>query len=117
MVQHRDRAHRPASQNTESKAWRKEQIYRATDRVVQRRQDLSVPVLSVAADKLAHTALRAVGLLTKLGQAGLDVDRSGMTGKVVEVYPAASLEYWGLQHRGYKSGEFTEKARTLSSTG
>ena len=31
-----------------------------------------------------------------------DVDRSGRTGAVVEVYPAASLSSWGLRSTGYK---------------
>jgi hypothetical protein len=36
-----------------------------------------------------------------LADRGHSVDRAG-TGLIVEVYPAAGLELWGLPHRGYK---------------
>jgi predicted nuclease with RNAse H fold len=57
--------------------------------------------LSVSADRIAHVALRCAVLLAKLQAAGVPVDRSG-SGPVAEVYPAASLRSWGLDHRGYK---------------
>jgi hypothetical protein len=53
--------------------------------------------LSVAADRIAHAALRAAALLARLGE----TDRSG-AGRIVEAYPAGSLRIWGLPHRGYK---------------
>lgn len=54
--------------------------------------------LSVAADRIGLTALRCALLLDALG----DVDRTGATGSVADVYPAASLRTWGLPWTGYK---------------
>jgi hypothetical protein len=56
--------------------------------------------LSVAADRIAHTAFRCAELLTKVGTEG-PIDRAG-SGLVAEVYPAAALAAWGLTFRGYK---------------
>lgn len=72
--------------------------HRATDRFV--RQFGIVP-LSVAADKIAIPAMRAARLLSNLAE---PLDRSG-SGKLVEVYPAASLRAWGFPHRQYKGRE------------
>ena len=105
LVAHRDHTELPSDADTESKDWRRSKVYRRTDKVVQARKDLDVPVLSVSADKLAHTAVRVIGLLTRLGQSGVEVDRSGLGGKVVEVYPAASLNVWQLPHTSYKGTE------------
>ncbi len=68
--------------------------------------DVPVPVtgiipLSVAADRIGHAAMRCAGLLTRLGRSGSPVNRDG-SGTVTEVYPAASLNLWGLSYRGYK---------------
>lgn len=79
--------------------WRRELIMRRTDAFVQ--DQLRLVPLSVSADRIAHVALRCAVLLAKLDAAGRTVDRSG-SGPVVEVYPAASLHRWGLDHRGYK---------------
>lgn len=70
-------------------------VYRATDRYC--RDAHGIRPLSVAADRIAHAALRCAGLLARLGE----TDRSGV-GRVVESYPAGSLEMWGLPHRRYK---------------
>jgi predicted nuclease with RNAse H fold len=80
--------------------WRRHLAYRATDRSVI--AETGLRPLSVAADRIAHAAMRCAALLAELQRHGVEVDRSGMTGKVVEVYPAASLAQWGLTHRGYK---------------
>jgi predicted nuclease with RNAse H fold len=80
--------------------WRRHLAYRATDRSVI--AETGLRPLSVAADRIAHAAMRCAALLAELQLDGIEVDRSGMTGKVVEVYPAASLAQWGLTHRGYK---------------
>ena len=40
-------------------------------------------------------------LLRRLGEAGVDVDRSG-AGGIAEVYPGAALRLWGFDTRGYK---------------
>jgi predicted nuclease with RNAse H fold len=80
--------------------WRRRLTTRLTDRVVRERTGL-VP-LSVAADRIGYVSLRCAALLTQLAQRGQPVDRSG-SGTVVEVYPAASLQRWGLPHRRYKA--------------
>ncbi len=73
-------------------------LYRRTDLVCQAGGDRP---LSVAADRIAHPALRAAGLLAALAGRGVDVDRAGR-GAVVETYPAAALRQWGLAFRAYK---------------
>jgi predicted nuclease with RNAse H fold len=45
-------------------------------------------------------------LLAKFEAAGGPVNRSG-SGPIAEVYPAASLRSWGLDHRGYKQKTVT----------
>lgn len=79
--------------------WRRDLTMRRTDIFVLDQVHL-VP-LSVSADRIAHVALRCAVLLAKLDAAGCPVDRSG-SGRVVEVYPAASLRSWDLDQRGYK---------------
>ena len=69
---------------------------RATDREVQARTRLTP--LSVSADRIGLTTMRCALLLDRLG----NVDRTGVTGTVAEVYPAASLHAWGLPAGGYK---------------
>lgn len=80
--------------------WRRALAYRTTDLDVARATGLRP--LSVAADRIAHAAMRCAALLAELSAAGIAIDRSGVTGAVVEVYPAASLRRWDLTHRGYK---------------
>jgi len=82
--------------------WRRQLAFRRTDEAVRAATGL-VP-LSVAADRIAHPAMRCAGLLARLAREGQPVDRSG-SGVVVEVYPAASLKQWGLPHRRYKRSE------------
>jgi len=79
--------------------WRHKLAYRTTDDAV--RQITGLVPLSVAADRIGHTAMRCAGLLAQLALEGQAVDRRG-GGVVVEVYPSASLKQWGLPHRGYK---------------
>ena len=79
--------------------WRRRLTMRLTDRVVH--ADTGLTPLSVAADRIGHVALRCAGLLAQLARRGQAVDRCG-SGRVVEVYPAASLKRWGLPYRGYK---------------
>ncbi len=88
--------------------WRRKLSYRETDRHV--REFTGRWPLSVATDRLGVTALRAAGLLSRLGNAGVDIDRSG-SGTVVEVYPGASLRLWGLSTTGYKTS--SESRATL----
>ncbi|MDP9223112.1 MAG: DUF429 domain-containing protein [Actinomycetota bacterium] len=67
-------------------------FFRATDRHV-RAITGQVP-LSVSADKIGRTAVRAARVLFELRASGASIDRSGETGKVLEVYPAAALKRW-----------------------
>lgn len=80
--------------------WRRTLAYRRTDLFVT--GHTGQRPLSVAADRIAHPAMRCAALLAELAAAGEAVDRTGLAGKAVEVYPAASLRIWGLTDRGYK---------------
>ena len=60
--------------------------------------------LSVSSDRIAVTAMRCAGLLTRLAGEGPELDRAG-GGLVVEVYPAAALRRWGHDPRGYKGAK------------
>ena len=56
--------------------WRRRLAYRETDRDV-RTQTGRWP-LSVSTDRLGLTAMRAAGLMSRMSDAGLDVNRSGL---------------------------------------
>jgi hypothetical protein len=80
--------------------WRRKLAYRETDRYV--RSITGRWPLSVATDRLGMTALRCSGLLARLQESGVEIDRSG-SGLVVEVYPGATLRIWGLVRQGYRA--------------
>jgi Protein of unknown function (DUF429) len=64
---------------------------------------LRVRPLSVSTDRIGVTTFRCALLLDRLGhERRVKVDRSGRTGRVAEVYPAAALDAWGLPFKGYK---------------
>jgi predicted nuclease with RNAse H fold len=98
--------------------------YRMTDMHVERvlgsTKKKNKRPLSVSADKLGRTAIRAAQLFRKLQ---LSDDRSGRD-KVVEVYPAAALALWNMQCEGYKKNKsaclaelvtrFSEEAKWLT---
>lgn len=88
-----------APEDVAGRDWRRQLAFRLTDLAV--RKETGLVPLSVAADRIGHTAMRAAGLLARLARQGCPVDRRG-DGVVVEVYPAASLRQWGLPCRGYK---------------
>ena len=69
---------------------------RATDRFVVR--EIGRRPLSVSTDKIAVPAMRAARLL---GLVDRNLDRLG-GGRLIEVYPAASLVVWGFDANGYK---------------
>jgi predicted nuclease with RNAse H fold len=94
LAAQRDRAALPPT----DLAGRRGLAYRETDRAVTALTGLRP--LSVAADRIALPAMRAVGLLAVLGDS-YDVDRAGR-GLVVEAYPAAALRQWKLPHSRYK---------------
>src|SRR5262249_20677471 len=83
-------------------AGRRQLAFPAADRAVTALTRLRP--LSVAADRIGHAAMRAVGLLAALGDAGHPTSRDG-TGFVLESYPAAALKRWGLPHNGYKGAD------------
>lgn len=83
-------------------AGRRRLAFRETDRAVTALTRLRP--LSVAADRIGHAAMRAVGLLAVLGASGHPTDRDG-SGFVLESYPAAALKRWGLPHTGYKGAD------------
>jgi predicted nuclease with RNAse H fold len=89
--------------------WRRTLMRRATDLWVA--ENVGVPPLSVSADRIAAVAMRAAGLLGRMTDAGLVIDRAGF-GEVVETYPAAALKRWGLPHKGYKTAH---NARVLDA--
>jgi predicted nuclease with RNAse H fold len=102
VAAHRDGAIALPDARESTAQWRRRMVYRTTDEVV--RAETGLIPLSVSADRIAHAAFRAALLLARLGQRGIDVDRTG-NGRVAEMYPAACLRRWGLAHRGYKRGE------------
>jgi len=66
--------------------------------------------LSVSSDLIGVTAMRCASILDSLGES---VDRSGMSGPAIEVYPAAALFRWGLVAERYKGRVHTEARRDL----
>lgn len=82
--------------------------YRDTDRFVTARTGL-IP-LSVSADRLAHPAMRCAVIQAKIAQVHGRQARDG-SGRLAEVYPAASLKSWGLVARGYKGRGGAETLR------
>lgn len=72
--------------------------YRETDRFV---IDRARRPLSVSSDRIAVPAMRCARLIAQVGEDFEPVDRAG-GGRLVEVYPAASLDVWRLAPRGYK---------------
>lgn len=73
--------------------------FRRTDVLAQAR---GARPLSVSSDLIGVAAMRGARLQHLLVAAGLPVDRSGTSGRIAEVYPAAALRHWGLTASGYK---------------
>ncbi|WLQ08230.1 DUF429 domain-containing protein [Arthrobacter oryzae] len=82
--------------------------YRDTDRFVTRETGL-IP-LSVSADRLAHPAMRCAVIQAKIARDHGPQARDG-SGRLAEVYPAASLKLWGIHARGYKGRGIPESER------
>ncbi|KIS29265.1 hypothetical protein TV39_00435 [Arthrobacter sp. SPG23] len=82
--------------------------YRDTDRFVTRATGL-IP-LSVSADRLAHPAMRCAVIQAKIARDHGPQARDG-SGRLAEVYPAASLKLWGIHARGYKGRGIPEAER------
>ena len=66
---------------------------------------LSLHPMSVAADKLGAPAMKAAWMLSELARRddAFTVDRSGVTGRVVEVYPTAAIRVWKLGFDHYRN--------------
>jgi predicted nuclease with RNAse H fold len=86
--------------------WRRRVSFRESDRQV--KEVTGKWPLSVSTDRLGLTAMRCAGLQGRLQQSGIEVDRSGL-GKVVEIYPGASLRLWGFDTTGYRVQEETRE--------
>jgi predicted nuclease with RNAse H fold len=80
-------------------AGRRDLVYRATDRFITHETGL-IP-LSVSADRLAHPAMRCAVIQAKIARA-YGVQPKDGTGRLIEVYPAASMKIWGIAARNYK---------------
>ena len=91
--------------------WRRRVSFRESDRNV--REITGRWPLSVSTDRLGLTAMRAAGLLGRIQQAGIQIDRAG-TGRVVEIYPGATLRLWGFDTKGYRT-EPEARAELLAS--
>ncbi|MFF2242947.1 DUF429 domain-containing protein [Arthrobacter sp. NPDC058130] len=88
--------------------------YRDTDRFVTGQTGL-IP-LSVSADRLAHPAMRCAVIQAKIAREYGPQARDG-SGRLAEVYPAASLKLWGLSTRGYKGRGAAESERLGAALG
>ncbi len=102
-------AHRAGGHDLSVPPTRHSLTHRATDRHV---TDLTgLRPLSVSADRIGSAAMRCAALLSTLTRAGTPIDRTGESGPVVEVYPAAALRIWGLPSNGYKGNKPAERQR------
>jgi predicted nuclease with RNAse H fold len=93
-------------------AWRSSLSYRVTDLQVQRRLQLNP--LRVATDRIGLTAMRAARLQALLSKQHT-IDRIGL-GLLVEVYPAAALKHWSMNHRLYKGTKRLDELAELVGT-
>ncbi|WP_413334475.1 DUF429 domain-containing protein [Brevibacterium sp. GP-SGM9] len=101
--------HTLAAPETTDRKWRRSLTMRATDIAVHERT--GVWPLSVATERIAYAAILWAGIEANLRAKGWSVPRDG-SAALVEVYPAAALRCWALQHRGYKGAKNAD-ARSL----
>lgn len=94
VVAHRDHRSWPAEDGD-----RVPLRFRRTDEVLRNR---GIHPLSVSSDLIGVPAMRGAYLQRLLSETGEEVDRSGLSGAVLEGYPAAALRTWGLRSSGYK---------------
>ena len=87
-------------------------------RIVARDRGVRVPnrPMSVSADRIGATAMRAARIVDRLARLGgvpaAALDSSGVPpSRIAEVYPAAALFSWGFPSTGYKGGGLGEDAR------
>lgn len=60
--------------------------------------------LSVSTDRLGVSSMRGARVQHLAREAGIAIDRSGISGRVAEAHPPESLRQWGLPSAGYKGG-------------
>lgn len=72
--------------------------------------------LSVSTDRIGVAAMRGARLQHLLREASVDVDRSGTSGKLAEVYPAAALRRWAFTSSGYKGRANAAVCQVLANT-
>lgn len=92
---------------------------RETDRQVSargRRAGLRITPMSVAADRLGAPAMKAAWMLSALARRddAFTVDRSGVTGRIIEVYPAAAIRVWDLRFDRYRNRSTTATRDALA---
>lgn len=85
--------------------------FRETDRFVQERGAMP---LSVSTDRIGVAAMRGARLQHLLRSVGVEIDRSGMSGRICEAYPAGALRVWGLESSRYKGAKSVEARGRLS---
>ncbi|MDQ3639874.1 MAG: DUF429 domain-containing protein [Actinomycetota bacterium] len=110
VVAHRDRTGWPPIGTAPPEA-RIPLRYRTTDLLT--RTGGSQP-LSVSSDLIGVAAMRGARIQRLLETVGVPVDRSGVTGRVIEAYPAAALRAWGLSSSKYKGTINAEACRILA---
>jgi predicted nuclease with RNAse H fold len=91
-------------------AFRARLAFRETDRHM---IDAESRPLSVSTDRIGVTAMRCAYLLDRISEDGM-IDRVGR-GKLIEVYPAATLRRWGFSATGYKRSAGLEALSRLVS--
>lgn len=89
-------------------------LYRMTDEVIWN-ETKSRPPLSVSANLLGVVALRCARLLGDVEREHhIQLDRSGLTGSIAEVYPAATLRRWRLSGlASYKRPEAKQARQSI----
>ncbi len=112
VVAHRDRTGWPPM-GTTPPGDRVSLRYRTTDLVT---IDGGSQPLSVSSDRIGVAAMRGARVQRLLETAGVPVDRSGVTGRIIEAYPAAALRVWGLSSSKYKGTINSEACRILART-
>ena len=58
--------------------------------------------------------MRGARIQRLLETAGVPVDRSGVTGRIIEAYPSAALRVWGLSSSRYKGTTNSEACGILA---
>ena len=86
--------------------------FRETDRVVQARGAMP---LSVSTDRIGVAAMRGARLQHLLRSAGIEVDRSGLSGQICEAYPAGALKVWDSRARSTREPSSLRREGDLRS--